>query len=178
MKMEAMEAIFTRRSIRDFTDHPVPGELLDEVLQAGVAAPSGGNLQAWGFVLVQAPRRLAALRALAPGIIGKAKAVIAICLDTRRTAEMSGNGENQFIWMDAGAALENMLLAAHSLGLGACPVGSFHKPAVGKYLDLPSGVAVILLLALGYPASRPGSPGRRPIAELVFWEKWGVAENG
>lgn len=176
--MDALDAILTRRSVRDFSSQPVPAELLDKVLQAAVAAPSGGNLQAWGFVLLQSPPRLAALRSLAPGFIGQPAAVIAICLDSDRAVRLGGSGEERFTWINAGTALENMLLAAHSLGLGACPVGSFHQAAVTAFLDLPEGVKPVLLLALGYPRNPPGSPGRRPLAEVVFHEKWGVTGNG
>ncbi len=176
--MEALEAILTRRSVRDFEARPVPGELLEKVLQAGVAAPSGGNQQAWGFVLVQQASRLAGLRALSPGIIDQPAAAIAICVDERRAAQMGGSGEEKFTWMDAGTALENMLLAAHSLGLGACPVGSFHRQAVAAFLELPEGVKPVILLALGYPRVRPGSPGRRPLGEVVFKEEWGAQGHG
>lgn len=67
-----------------------------------------------------------------------------------------------------------MLLAAHSLGLGACPIGSFHRQAVALFLEMPAGVQPILLLALGYPQAKPISPGRRPLSEVLFSEKWGV----
>jgi nitroreductase len=176
--METLEAIFTRRSVRDFVPQPIDAELLDKVLQAAVAAPSGGNLQAWGFVLVQSDCRIAALRSLAPGIIGRPAAVIAICLDSRRVIGLGSNAGDYLIYMDAGTALENMLLTAHSLGFGACPVGSFHKQAVAAFLDLPVGVSTLLLLALGYPRIKPNSPVRRPLKEVVFREKWGVYGSG
>jgi len=176
--MDAMDAIFTRRSVRDFTSQPIPDELLDKVLQAGVAAPSGGNLQACRFVLVQSPERLAGLRALAPGIIGRPTAMIAICKDNRPPSNMGGVGDEHSAWIDVGTALENMLLGAHSQGLGACPIGSFHKQAVAEFLDLPEHVSVVLLLALGTPRTSPGAPGRRPLSEVVFRERWGGSGSG
>jgi len=124
--METLEAIFSRRSVRAFTPEPVPDELLRQVLRAGAASASGGNVQAWGFVLVQKPERRAALRSLAPGIIGQPAAVIAICMDTERALRLGGAGSEQMIWLDIGLATQNLLLAAHDLGLGACPIGSFH----------------------------------------------------
>ena len=102
--METLETIFSRRSIRAFTDEPVPDELLHQVLRAGAASASGGNVQAWGFVLVRRAERVAALRSLAPGIIGQPTAIIAICLDRERARRLGGAGSEQFMWLDIGLA--------------------------------------------------------------------------
>jgi nitroreductase len=172
--METLEAIFTRRSVRAFTSEPVPDELLRQVLQAGAASASGGNVQAWGFVLVRSAERLAALRSLAPGIIGQPTAVIAICLDSERAARLGGGGGERLAWLDIGLATQNLLLAAHDLGLGACPIGSLHRQGVAAFLDLPPGVQPVLLMALGYPQIKPATPGRRPLSEVCFLEEWGM----
>jgi nitroreductase len=170
--MDVLEAIHTRRSVRRFTPEPVPEPLLEQVLQAGAASASGGNVQPWAFVLVRSPQRLAGLRALAPGIIGQPAAVIAICYDAERAARLGGRGSGEMARLDIGLATQNMLLAAHGLGLGACPIGSFHPQGVAIFLDLPAGVEPILLIALGYPAVRPQPPGRRRLAEVCFSEVW------
>ncbi len=172
--METLEAILTRRSVRAFTGEPVPADVLRQVLEAGRASASGGNLQAWGFVLVAEPRRLAGLRALAPGMIGRPAAAIAICLDGERAARLGGAGGERLAWLDIGLATGNLLLAAHALGLGACPVASFHREGVARFLALPVGVQPVLLLALGYPQRAPSPPGRRPLGEVCFCEEWGV----
>jgi nitroreductase len=172
--MDVLEAIRTRRSVRDYTPEPVPDELLREVLQAGVASASGGNVQPWGFVVVQAPERVAGLRSLAPGIIGQPTAIVVICLDRERARKLGGAGGEQAAWLDIGLATQNLLLAAHGLGLGACPIGSFHSRGVCTFLDLPPAVKPILLLALGCPAAKPASPGRRALADVCFAEEWGV----
>ncbi len=176
--MDTLEAIFTRRSVRAFTEQPLEPQALRQVLQAGMAAPSGGNLQAWGFVVVQSPERLAGLRSLAPGIIGKPTAVIAICFDEGRARRLGGSGSEHMARLDIGLATQNMLLAAHAIGLGACPIGSFHPQAVALFLGLPEGVQPILLLALGSPKVKPTSPGRRPPTEILFAERWGVPYEG
>lgn len=172
--METLDAILTRRSVRAFTTEPVPAELLRQVLQAGAASASGGNVQPWGFVLVRSPERLASLRSLAPGIIGQPTAVVAICLDVERATRVGGAGGERMAWLDIGLATQNLLLAAHSLGLGACPIGSFHREGVVSFLDLPPGVQPVLLMALGYPEIKPTPPGRRPLSEVCFLEEWGM----
>jgi albonoursin synthase len=171
--VETLEAIHTRRSVRAFTRDPLPDELLDRLLRAGAASASGGNVQAWGFVLVRHPARVAALCSLAPGIIGRPAAVIAICLDRERARRLGGDGGEHLMWLDIGLATQNLLLAAHDLGLGACPIGSYHARGVAILLDLPPEVEPVLLLALGYPAVKPSPPGRRPLAEVCFEEGWG-----
>jgi nitroreductase len=172
--METLEAIHTRRSVRAFTRELVPDEVLRQVLEAGAKSASGGNVQPWGFVLVRSPERLAGLRSLAPGIIGEPVAAVAICLDAERAGSQGGKGGERWAWLDIGLATQNLLLAAHSQGLGACPIGSFHKGAVSTFLDLPAGVRPVLLLVLGYPAIQPTPPGRRPLGEVCFSEEWGV----
>lgn len=173
LNMETLEAIFTRRSVRRFTDQPLADELLSQIVQAGAAAPSGGNLQARNFILVRSKPHLASLQSLAPGIIGSPQAIIVTCLDNRRATQLGGSGSERHAWMDVGIAIQNMLLAAHSLGIGACPIGSFHREAVANYLEIPNGVQPVLLVALGYAVQAPTSPGRRPMSEVCFSEKWG-----
>jgi nitroreductase len=171
--VETFEAIHSRRSVRAFTEEPIPGDLLRQVLRAATSAASGGNVQPWAFVVIQEASRVGALRALAPGIIGQPQAVVAIGLDAERAECVGGDLGLELAWIDIGLALQNLLLAAHDLGLGACPIGSFHRGAVALFLDLPSHVKLVLLVALGYPQARPPSRGRRPLPEVCFAERWG-----
>lgn len=172
--MDTLQAIRTRRSVRAFTPEPVPDELLQQVLQAGRAAPSGGNNQAWAFILITSPGRLEGLRALAPGMIGRPTAAVALCIDRRR-AEGGGAIAERSAWLDLGIATENMLLAAHDLGLGACAIGSFRREAVATFLGLPEEAELVLLLSLGYPRGEAKDPGRRPLSDICFRERWGGA---
>jgi nitroreductase len=173
--METQDAIRTRRSVRAFTQEPVTEADLQTLLQALTASASAGNVQPWAFVVVREPRRLAALRALAPGIIGRPTAAIAICLDAGRAQRLGGPLGDRLAWIDIGLATQNLLLAAHDGGLGACPIGSFHPGAVALFLELPPQVQPILLVALGHPAQRPSPRDRRPLGEVAFTERWGQA---
>jgi len=170
--VETLEAIWTRRSIRAFTQEPVAEADLRTLLQAATASASGGNVQPWAFVVVRDPRRLAALRALAPGV-GRPTAVIAICLDAERARRLGGPLGEDTARLDIGLATQNLLLAAHDRGLGACAIGSFHPGAVASFLELPPEVKPILLVALGHPAQQPSPRERRPLSEVAFVERWG-----
>jgi len=171
--LETLKAIHNRRSIRDFTDQPLPEELLRQVLQAAISSASGGNVQAWAFLVIQEPSHVRAVRSLAPGIIGQPRTIVAIGLDVQRAERAGGALGLELAWIDIGLAMQNLLLAAYDLGLGACPIGSFHKKAVALFLDLPPHIRPVLLIALGYPKSEPPSRGRRPLAEVCFAERWG-----
>jgi nitroreductase len=117
------------------------------------------------------------LRALAPGIIGKPTAVVLICLDKKRATTLGGSLDEMMAGVDIGLAAQNLLLSAHALGLGGCAIGSFHPSSVKSFLDLPEGIDPVLLVALGYPAHLPSSPGRRDLKEICFFERWGVTEG-
>jgi nitroreductase len=171
--METLQAIQSRRSVRAFSEEPIQEESLRQILEAATSAASGGNVQPWGFVVVRNPRRLQALRALAPGIIGQPTTLVVICLDSQRAERLGGALGPKLAWIDIGLATQNLLLAAHDLELGACPVGSFHRQAVALFLDLPSHIRPVLLIALGHPHAKPPFPGRRPLMEVCFVEQWG-----
>ena len=170
--METLQAIFTRRSIRAYTDDPVDPKILHQLLEVAQATSSGGNVQPWGFVVVQSPKRLAALCALSPGIIGNPAAVICLCLDKERSIAFGGDDGEQIAWLSMGLATQNVLLTAHALGLGACPVASFHQGGVSLFLDIPETVSPVLMITVGHPSVRPPSPGRRPLSDIVFAEHW------
>ncbi len=175
--MEVLEAIYSRRSVRKFTAESIPDALLSRVIEAALQAPSGGNVQPWAFLVIQEPPRLRQLRALAPGIIGKPTTVVAICLDRRRATTLGGSLDEMMAGVDIGLATQNLLLSAHALGLGGCAIASFHRSSVKSFLDLPEGIEPVLLIALGYPAQLPSSPGRRDLKEVYFFERWGVTES-
>jgi len=160
--MEILEAIYSRRSVRKFTAEPIPDALLSRVIEAALQAPSGGNVQPWAFLVVREPPRLRQ---------------VAICLDRRRAATLGGSLDEMMAGVDMGLATQNLLLSAHALGLGGCAIASFHRSSVKSFLDLPEGVEPVLLVALGYPAQLPSSPGRRDLKEVYFFERWGVTES-
>jgi len=168
--METLEAIFTRRSVRSFTPDPISDEDLQTLIQAAAAAPSGGNAQMRLFLAVRQPRRIAALRALAPGMIGQPPAVLILCLDRRGSPP--GRALSPSLYVDIGATLQNILLTARDTGLGACPVASFHAKAVAALLDLPEGVEPCLLVVVGRPKFTPPPPRKRSLDEIVYQERY------
>jgi nitroreductase len=164
--LDAIEALKTRRSIRLYEEKPVPRELIEEIIDTARLAPSGRNTQPWEFVVITdaAPRKRIAELAPHGKFIAQAGACVAV---------FARDGD--FCVEDGSAATENILVAAHALGLGTCWVASYKKPhsqAVGDLLGAPEGILLITLIALGYPAQEVEPHGKRPLAEVLHWERF------
>lgn len=171
--MDVFEAIFGRRSIRRYTGPPVPPEKLTKMLEAAVWAPSAGNIQPWEFVVVTDRAGIEQVKSVAPGMFGEPRLVVAVCANRQRAAEKAGAGGEILAMFDVAMAAQNLLLAAHALGLGACVIRSFHQAAVQKLLDCPDWVVPELLVAAGMPEGKAPKPSRRPLGEVVHAGGWG-----
>ena len=152
--MDTLEAIFTRRSIRKYTDQPVADELIEQIIRAGMAAPSARNEQAWQFVVVRRPETLQALSQVSPyaGIVRSAQATIIVCGDRQLETVPNLN-----YWaLDCSNATQNILLAAHALGLGCVWVALYPREeriaAFRQVLPLPDHIVPLCMVPLGYPA--------------------------
>ncbi len=172
--MNCLEVIMMRRSIRKFKPDPVKREDIMTILDAGRMAPSAGNLQPCHFVVIQDPAVKAKVQqaALEQELIGSAPVVIAVCVEPERSSHYGDIGRNYLCLLDAANATENMLLAAHTLGYGTCWVGGFLQPAIKEVLGLLEDVHVVSLIPLGIADEKPEVPPRRPLENMVRWEKW------
>jgi len=183
--MEVMEAIRTRRSIRKFKPDPVDEELLMKVLEAARWAPSWANTQCWRFVVVRDPKikeelagTLESLNPRNPAIpaIRSAPVVIAICAELGKSGFYRGQPATEkgdWYMFDAALAAQNLVLAAHSLGLGTVHVGFFDGRKAAEILEVPEGMAVVELVPLGWPDEKPSEPPRKELSELVSFDKFG-----
>jgi len=166
--LDLFEGIYTRRSIRQYTDEPVAREQLLEIIKAGTWAPSGRNNQPWRFVLVQSSevRKELAKHTKYHSIIEQAGACIAVFVD--KGAMYNDVKDHQAM----GACLQNMLLAAHALGLGAVWLGEILKNAgaVRTLLGLSEDMELMAVVALGHPASLKHSSQRKDLSEVLIKE--------
>lgn len=169
-----MDNILTRTSIRAFKEMPVEQEKLEKLVRAGMAAPSAVNSQPWAFVVVTERGQLENLRAAHPHaqMLGTAQAAIVVCGDMRKSLE----GWAQDYWIqDASAATENILLAAHGLGLGAVWTGVYPNPEimpqVSEALDLPSYIIPLNVIPIGYPDQFP-DPKDKWKEDNVHYNRW------
>jgi nitroreductase len=147
------DAIRTRRVTRAMSEEPVDPDLLDLVVGAARWAPNAGNRRLQPVRTVTDPLTLRLLKAVSPGMVPSPQAGIVICLDTARAEEFGFQPSHRGLYVDIGTTAATLLLAAHSLGLGACPVTSFSRAAAARILDLPDGLSPELVICLGHPAT-------------------------
>lgn len=152
-----LRTIATRTSVRAYQDREVPAELIEQMLRAAMAAPSAVNRQPWHFVVVTDRKQLDALAKASPnaGMLQKAPLAIVVCGDM--TKALKGNAR-EFWVQDCSAATENLLLAAHALGLGAVWTGTYPSQercaAVSQVLELPDDIIPLNTIVIGFPAER------------------------
>ncbi|MHC4500572.1 MAG: nitroreductase family protein [Planctomycetota bacterium] len=168
--MTVIEAIRKRYSCRAYQDRPVEQEKLYSVFEAARLAPSAKNLQDWRFVVVtdrQTRRRLAEA-ANSQMFLENAGTIIVACSNSTHVMRCG----QPIAPIDVAIALEHIALQAAELGLATCWIGSFYPEKVREILDVPADIAVIELMALGYPADQPKVPNREPIQKILCYEKW------
>lgn len=166
--MDLLEGIYTRRSIRQYTDRPVEREQLIEIIRAGIWAPSGLNNQPWRFVIIkdgEVRKELAKLTKY-NFVIEKASACIAVFID--KSAMYNEVKDHQAM----GACIQNMLLAAHGLGLGAVWLGEILKSAtaVRMLFGLPEEMEIMAVVALGHPVQQNRTSHRKDVPEVLLKE--------
>lgn len=168
-----LDLIKSRRSVRKFSDRPVDDGMVEDILEAGRWAPSGLNNQPWRFIVVR-DRGLADSMAECTrygAIIRGAPLLIAVFLD--RDVMYDHTKDTQA----CGAAIQNMLLTAHGMGLGAVWLGEIlnRKGDVNRILDAPESLELMAVIAIGHPAAHAGETGtRRLIVEIAHRERFGV----
>jgi nitroreductase len=152
--MEAYEAILSRRSIRKYQNRPIEDELIERLIRAGMSAPSAHNEQPWHFVVIKDRAILDEIPKFHPyaKMLSEAPVAISVCADHALEKDPTAG-----YWIqDCSAATQNILLAAHALGLGACWLGIHprekRKTELRKLLHLPESVEAFSVIALGYPA--------------------------
>jgi nitroreductase len=169
--VDTLQAIHTRRSIRKYLDKPVPQELVQKLLAAAMQAPSARNQQPWQFVVIDDRSILTKIAELMPTAAMASKAPLAILVCGDLDLERS---EGYWV-VDCAAAVENMLLAAHALGLGAVWCGVYPREprmeGLKRLIGLPENVIAHSLVVVGYPAEQVRSENRYR-AERVHRNRW------
>lgn len=161
--MDALEAIMTRRSIRKYKSDPVPEEMVRKILEAGRWAPSANNSQPWNFIVLKDEnvRKKLAEVATYGKFLADAPLGIAVVIDPKASTHPVEDGA---------IATQNMLLAAHALGLGACWIGSYgssYEDRAKAILKVPKDKRLLSIISIGFPAHSRESR-RKELEELVF----------
>ncbi len=158
--MELYEGIITRRSIRRYADRKISQDIIEMLIKAGMYAPSASNQQPWHFIVITERNILDKIKDVHPyaKMLGNAQLAILVCGD--EDLELSKG-----YWVvDCSAATQNMLLAAHSLGLGAVWLGvhprAERKKEIRNIFDLPENIQPLSLISIGYPDEQRNTPER------------------
>ncbi|RLG17549.1 nitroreductase family protein [Nanoarchaeota archaeon] len=174
--MDIFKVIKGRRSIRRYVDRKVSRLDIVKILDAARWAPSAGNLQNWYFIVVRDKGKKLQLSEACLGqeFVALAPVVIVACADNRSIGMFYGErGERLYSIQNVAAAVQNMLLMAHSLGLGSCWVGAFDTEMVKNILRIPDNVEPQAVVTIGYPGEKPPAPKRKDLDRMVFLEEWG-----
>ncbi len=171
-KMDAITAIMTRRSIRSFTEQPVSDEQVEIILRAAMAAPSAYNEQPWEFIVVNDKEKIINLSKINKygSFMKNAPMGILTCVDNEKVKHQKGYGI-----IDVSIATQNILLAAHALGLGAIWTGVYPneriQPLVAKEFALPENIIPLAFVPIGYPKVIPKQKNHYK-AERIRYNTW------
>jgi nitroreductase len=176
MSNEVLDAIYQRRTVRNFEDKPVSDDVLKSVLEAVQWAPSWANTQCWEVVVVTDPQIKARLQQEAvpksnPAhkAVGSAPVVLALCARLNEAGYYKGQVTTKFgdwFMFDLGLAAQNLSLAAHSLGLGSVIMGLFDQDKAAEVLKVPQNHELVSLIPMGYPSKVPSAPKRKSVEEF------------
>ena len=183
--MEVLEAIKTRRSIRQYKTTSVDNKAIELVLEAARWAPSWANTQCWRFIVVRDSKIKSELANVlsannsATDAVRSAPVVIVACAELGKAGYFRGEpgkpvtdkGDCWYMF-DVALAMQNLVLAACSIGLGTVYVGAFDAKKTASILGVPKGFCVVAITPLGYPDQAPGPRPRKELSEIAFYDKF------
>jgi len=170
--MNISDAIRLKRAIRKFTDQPLPEETIFAILNAGRRAQSSKNTQPWHFIAIQDKATLMALSELGEWAGHLAGAALGVAIITPHP-------DTRFsVMFDAGQSAAYMQLAAWEMGIGSCLATIYEPDKARQILGFPDDQHIRIAISFGYPldeetlTTKPWKGGRRPLDEIVHWDKW------
>jgi len=176
--MELNKALQERRSVRIYTGDLVPAEKLERILEAARIAPSWSNQQCWRFIVVSDPAKKKAIAESMPksnpakrAVGVTAPLVLVLCADPRESGIHDGK---DYYLLDAGLAMQQLMLAAHAENLGTCWVAWFDEETVRKACSVPPEYRIVALSPLGFAKTQPSKRERKELSDIAFSETWGT----
>ena len=170
---QELQFIFSRRSIRKYRDREVPDRMITDLLEAGMAAPSAVKKDPWHFIVIRQRQTLDKMVAFMPNaqMLKQATGAFVVCGDIDRAHDQ----QESYMLQDLSAAVENILLAANTMGLGTCWLGVHPRPDrmdnIRTLFKLPDNIIPMCSIAIGWPAEEP--PARtRFNPDVVHFESW------
>lgn len=168
--MDALETLFTRRSIRKYTDQPIGDAEVETMLKAAMLAPSANNKQPWHFIVVAQPERLKVIAGMHPyaRMAAQARLAVVVCGDAA--------GSPDYWVQDCAAATENLMLAARAIGIGSVWCGLHpreeRKTPFKEYFTIPDGIEPFAVVVLGYPDQPFTEADNRLRPDRIHRDQW------
>ena len=177
--MDVIEGIHSRRSVRHYFNYPVPKDKVYALLEAAHAAPAAGNLDNWEFLIVEDEKKILEMSAACNGQfwISDAPMLIVMLSNTERVKKVYGKRGEFYAVQNTAAAIQNLLLAANALDLGACWVGAFQEREVKDVLSIPDDRDVHAVIVVGDKAAHPPKPLRKEVEYKCHFDKYGKREK-
>jgi nitroreductase len=162
--MSLIDFILSRRSIRSYQQKDIPEEILAQILEAGRQAPSAVNKQPIRFIIVKDNEiKKEFSKGLFNRFVKDAPVVIVGCADVNSL--LTG----KWAIVDTAIAMQNMVIASLTIGIGSCWIGAFNEDNVKKLLKIPNKWKVVALLTLGYPAEQPNQKNKKKLEEMFSY---------
>jgi len=172
--MDFDQIIASRFSVRSYTSQKIDQSLILEILEAARLAPSAVNFQPWHFIVITDQGNLTDFQEVYPRTWFKeAPVCIVVCSDHSLSWKRKSDGKD-FADVDVAIAIDHLVLKATDLGLGTCWVCNFDVEMVRKKVRVPDHIEPIALIPLGYTTSKAPQKSRKPLEEIVHWEKFTV----
>lgn len=173
--MEFLEVITKRKSIRKYTADPIEKDKLQRIFDAARYAPSWKNMQCWRFMAIDDRETIEKVKAHCDDwnkkIISDELPMVVLLFAVE--ADSGVRDGKDYYMLDAGLAMEHLMLAAANEGLGTCWLGLFDEQPINEALDIPEGVRLVAISPLGYPAQDPAPRPRKELSEIAFGNVWG-----
>jgi nitroreductase len=178
--MELFDALNQRRCIRSYTDETVTEEEINKLISAAIRAPSSGNRQSWRFVIIRKPEtidvmyRAASYSTQHQKFVKQAPVNIVVCADLSlwKSVPYRERGETLFAIQDTAAAIQNLLLAACEMNLGACWVGLFDEDRVRQALNIPKHIRPMAIIPVGHHKSKTKPTPRKAMKDVAYYESF------
>jgi nitroreductase len=164
--MSLLDVVLSRRSVRRYEPKEIPRDVLDQILEAGRQAPSAANKQPWHFiVLTDSEIKMELSKGLFNRFIKDAPVTIVGCAHKDLIA-------GKWSMVSTTIALQNMVVAAWAMGVGSCWIGDFNEEKVKRLLSISENWKIVALVSFGYPAEKPQPRKKKPVEEIVGFNKF------
>lgn len=171
--MKLKDIIEKRRSVREFKSKLVSIDKTLEIIDAGINVPLAGNVNTLKCIIVEETKTIneIAEKAEQPWIT-QADKLLVICSNEKKLEQLYDGRARNYAKQQIGATIQNMLLRAVDLGVGACWVGSYLDSAIKRLLKIPADIELEAIIAIGYANEVPKNPHKTQLENVLAWENW------